>query len=129
MKHKLKHFLLKCLNQIVLINGLVFQRTGIGDPLCISYREDVKTIEHDLLNYTKAQMIWKLSSFNGIGQSILDTISGNGRSNFCKLNFRSEGWKYITLTINILWQIWKVKKSRVFNKEIRNKRDIINIVV
>ena len=46
MKHKLKHFIWKCLHGILPVNEVVKSRTGKGDDKCACYGEYIKTMEH-----------------------------------------------------------------------------------
>lgn len=37
-----------------------------------------------------------------------------------------EGIRHIELTVNILWQIWKYRNRRTFNKENIDRMEVIN---
>lgn len=61
MKHKLKHFLQKCLQGCLPVKDEIFRRTGKGERVCSSCGEDYETIEHLFFSCTCAKVIWRLS--------------------------------------------------------------------
>ena len=46
VKHKLKHFIWKCLQNCIPVNDLVHRRTGKGDNICTSCGDGIETLEH-----------------------------------------------------------------------------------
>lgn len=67
MKHKLKHFLWSCLNRTLPLDAEIFQRTGVGDPLCKYCGEDLESVEHVLLLCKQAKEVWMISPFQWDG--------------------------------------------------------------
>ncbi|XP_071916173.1 uncharacterized protein [Coffea arabica] len=58
IKHKIKHFLWKCLHCILPTNEEIFRRTGKGDPLCKCCGEEQETTEHALLLCKARKLAW-----------------------------------------------------------------------
>ncbi|XP_071924941.1 uncharacterized protein [Coffea arabica] len=61
MKHKLKHFIWRCLHRSLPVNEQIHKRTGKGSLLCRSCGEEVETIEHMLFFCGNAETTWKLA--------------------------------------------------------------------
>ena len=46
IKHKLKTFMWKCINNALPVNEVIFSRTQKGDPICKVCGEGVETVDH-----------------------------------------------------------------------------------
>ncbi|XP_071918961.1 uncharacterized protein [Coffea arabica] len=55
VKSKIKHFIWRSLNGLLPVNGLVFNRTHHGDPICDGCGEHEESIEHMFFQYSRAQ--------------------------------------------------------------------------
>lgn len=61
VKQKLKHFIWKCLSNILLVNDPIFHRISKGIPLCCLCGEGMEIVEHVLFNCMHAKEIWEVS--------------------------------------------------------------------
>lgn len=61
LKHKLKIFIWKCINNILPRRENIFTRTHQGSPVCKECGEEMETTEHIFLQCSKAQLIRKLA--------------------------------------------------------------------
>ena len=61
LKHKLKHFIWRCLHHSLPVNEQIHKRTGKGSPICSSCGEEVETLEHMLFFCNMAETTWKLA--------------------------------------------------------------------
>ncbi|XP_027166037.1 uncharacterized protein LOC113766004 [Coffea eugenioides] len=115
IKNKVKIFLWKCLNQVLPVRQLIFDRTKQGDPICRNCGEQGETIEHALLDCSQVKVVWKMSPIQWEG--LLDQHGNFSRwwDTLLEATKRIEGNKHISLTANILWQIWKGRNAKEFN--------------
>ncbi|KAL3510907.1 hypothetical protein ACH5RR_030308 [Cinchona calisaya] len=60
IKHKLKHFIWICLNQVVPVNEVVFRRSEKDNSFCKCCEESIQTVEHCLFFCQHAKWIWRL---------------------------------------------------------------------
>lgn len=61
MKHKLKHFIWRCLLQSIPVNEQIHKRTKAKNPICDYCGEAVETVQHMMFFCRNAEMIWKLA--------------------------------------------------------------------
>lgn len=125
IKHKIKHFLWKCLHCILPTNEEIFRRTGKGDPLCKCCGEEPETTEHALFHCKSRVLAWATFpvSWDGIEEH---------NWNFWKwwehmqgARAREDGIKHIEITANFLWQIWKARNGWNFNQDLKGS-DLIS---
>ncbi|XP_027152667.1 uncharacterized protein LOC113752811 [Coffea eugenioides] len=67
MKHKLKHFIWKCLHGVFPVNAVIRERCSKGDPMCKCCGESTETIEHCLFLCDHSKVIWKAAPLNWDG--------------------------------------------------------------
>ena len=103
----------------------VYRRTRQGNPICIGCGDKEETLEHLLIQCTKAKEIWKMAPVQWDGNmelldcfirwwtAIMEAQQDRGRED------------QVNLTINILWQIWKARNDREFNYKEREPHKII----
>nr|XP_027101745.1 uncharacterized protein LOC113722690 [Coffea arabica] len=115
VKHKQKIFLWKCLNDALPVRALMFGRTKIGDPICSRCGAEMETIEHTLLNCREAKLIWKLAPVQWEGMMEQHGSFRNWWTSISEARNRPEGWQHISLSVHILWQIWKARNELEFN--------------
>ncbi|XP_027151033.1 uncharacterized protein LOC113751285 [Coffea eugenioides] len=120
IKHKLKHFLWKCLHNILPANEEVYRRTGKGDKWCKCCGEEVETLEHLLFLCKAREEAWKTFCIKW------DSIQESSW-NFWKwwealqrARRKTNGISHIEATINFLWQVWKARNTWNFSKESIN---------
>ncbi|XP_027121672.1 uncharacterized protein [Coffea arabica] len=125
VKHKLKVFLWKCLNDALPVKDLIYGRLKVGDPICNRCGEDRETIEHMLLNCRESKMIWKLAPVHWNG--ILEHHGSFRRwwLSILEAKHKTEGWLRISLSVNILWQIWKARNEMEFNGKEKQPSKIV----
>lgn len=119
LKHKVKHFIWKCLCGILPTNELLFRRTKKGCPICIGCGQDIETTEHLLFQCSKAVEIWKVSPLQWDGLKQHCWNFWDWWSHLLEAEQRPEGKKHIELTANLLWYIWKTRNEGTFNQEQR----------
>ncbi|XP_027150166.1 uncharacterized protein LOC113750386 [Coffea eugenioides] len=117
IKHKLKHFLWKCLHNILPTNEEVHRRTCKGDKWCKCCGEEVETLEHLFFNCKAREEAWKTFpiKWDGIQESSWNFWKWWEalQSARCRVN----GISHIEATTNFLWQLWKARNVCNFNKE------------
>lgn len=120
MKHKLKHFIWKCLRGVLPVNEVVMRRTGNGNSMCHRCGEAVETLEHMLFQCDKAALIWKAAPLQWDGLERFRGSFWHWWEELMQVTKREEGREHIILTANLLWQIWKARNESQFNKEERD---------
>ena len=115
VKHKLKHFIWKCLQNCIPVNDLVHRRTGKGDNICTSCGDGIETLEHLFFECDYAKKIWKLSPISWDGLIDLQACFWRWWEGLLEATQRANGKEHIELTINILWQIWKARNKIIFD--------------
>nr|XP_027093548.1 uncharacterized protein LOC113713943 [Coffea arabica] len=114
IKHKVKLFLWKCLNQALPVRHLIHSRTQQGDPICRVCGEECETVEHALLNCNHVKLVWRMATIQWEGITNLQGCFGSWWTAVMEARSRSEGDEHISLTANILWQIWKSRNATEF---------------
>ncbi|XP_027082645.1 uncharacterized protein [Coffea arabica] len=105
IKHKLKHFIWKCLRGILPVNEVLKRRTGKADDKCVGCGEQTETLEHMLFFFARMLNSYgKLLLLGGMVCRISDTISGIGG-------------------------MWKARNGVQFNREKRCPGQTINKAV
>lgn len=59
VKHKIKHFVWKCLHRILPVNEVITSRTAKGDGKCYCCGEQIETLDHMMFFCQHARLIWK----------------------------------------------------------------------
>ena len=119
IKHKLKHFLWKCLHGVLPVNEVIRRRIGKGEDRCRCCGEMTETLKHMFLFCSHAEFIWNTTSIDWDGLKKYRYSFWHWRNSMMKVQNRKEGRSHIALTVNILWQIWKSRNQVQFN-EVRN---------
>ena len=70
MKHKIKHFIWRCLQEILPVNTVINGRCSEGNHICKCCGESPETIEHMLFFCSNAKSIWKAASLSWKGLEI-----------------------------------------------------------
>ncbi|XP_027061009.2 uncharacterized protein [Coffea arabica] len=126
VNQKMKVFIWKCLHGGLPVRGEIHKRTRQGNPMCAGCGEKEESIEHLLIQCIKAKEIWKIApvQWDGI-QQLLDCFI---KWWFAIIEAQESrgGEDQVNLTINILWQIWKVRNDREFNHKDREPHKIIH---
>ena len=102
------------------VKDKIFQRTQQGDPICCGSAEAIETIEHVLLQCKKARDIWKCAPLQWDGLEDQTGCFKQWWKIIMQARNRNEGEDYISLTIHVLWQIWKTRNDRIFNATKHN---------
>ncbi|XP_027086667.1 uncharacterized protein [Coffea arabica] len=97
------------------VRQLIYDRTKQGDPTCRFCGEEGETIEHALLNCSHVKLVWKMSPVQWEGIQDQQGCFSKWWTTVMEARMRSEGSKHISLTANILWQIWKSRNANKFN--------------
>mgnify|MGYP004702503179 CR=1 FL=1 len=126
MPNKLKHFIWKCLQGILPTNALVKGKCGKGDYVCKCCGNSSETLEHMLFLCCNARAIWKVAPLRWDG---LEEFRNNFWIWWEELRgavVREQGREHITLTVNILWQIWKSRNNIQFNNRSSEPLGVVN---
>nr|XP_027101192.1 uncharacterized protein LOC113720678 [Coffea arabica]XP_027115614.1 uncharacterized protein LOC113733445 [Coffea arabica] len=125
IKQKLKHFLWKCLQDILPVNATVKARCSKGDHMCRCCGEHTETLEHLLFFCDHAKAIWEVApvSWEGLEtyrykfwhwwEELKDAVKGK------------MGQERIGVTVNLLWQIWKSRNARQFEAKARDPMGVV----
>ncbi|XP_071928132.1 uncharacterized protein [Coffea arabica] len=125
VKHKQKIFLWKCLNNALPVRDIIHGRIKVGDPICNGCGEERETIEHTFLNYVQAKLTWKLAPIQWEGMMEQHGCFRRWWISITEAKHRPHDWQHISLTVHILWQIWKERNEVEFNgKKYRPWRTI-----
>ncbi|XP_071914033.1 uncharacterized protein [Coffea arabica] len=111
MKHKIKHFLWKCLHCILPTNEKIFRRTGKGDPLCKCCGKEQETTEHALLHCKTREMAWATFPVSWDGIKDYKWNFWKWWEHMQEARSRKDGTKHIEATANLLWQIWNARNE------------------
>ncbi|XP_027177880.1 uncharacterized protein LOC113777029 [Coffea eugenioides] len=116
IKHKIKFFIWKCIQGALPVNEAVRRRTVQGDPTCTTCGTAQEIVEHLLLTCPHSMNIWKAAPIQWDGAK---DQQGNFKRWWLRISearHRPEGLEHIGLTANILWQVWKERNKREFEK-------------
>lgn len=102
IKHKLKLFLWKCINEALPVRQAIVSKTRKGDPICRSCGDEVETIEHALLNCNRAKDIWQISPIQWDEEIISQVCFGKWWATIAEARLREEGERRLALTVYIL---------------------------
>ncbi|XP_027170518.1 uncharacterized protein LOC113774181 [Coffea eugenioides] len=117
IKHKLKIFLWKCLNNALPVREIIHGRTKVGDPFCRRCGEGRETVEHTLLNCREAKQIWQFAPIQWEGTQEYHGCFKRWWTAITEARYRALGSQHLALTVNILWQIWKARNDWEFKGE------------
>ncbi|XP_027174688.1 uncharacterized protein LOC113774342 [Coffea eugenioides] len=125
IKHKQKLIVWKCLNQALPSREAVHKRTGNGDIICKLCGENSETMEHRFFQCKQAQMIWRMAPLQWDGLTEHTADFRRWWSMLMEVQTRKDGREHITLTVEILWQIWKVRNEVEFEGKNRHPMEVI----
>ncbi|XP_071923288.1 uncharacterized protein [Coffea arabica] len=129
MKHKLKHFVWKCLKGILPVNASIKARCQQGNPVCKCCGLYSESIEHMLFFCSHAEVIWKVAPIQWDG---LENLKGKfwlWWSELVEATSREKGEEHVIFTVNLLWQIWKDRNEINFNGKGRGPGVVVNKAV
>ncbi|XP_027076016.1 uncharacterized protein [Coffea arabica] len=118
MKHKLKHFIWKRLQNILPVNEVIKRRVGRGSELCACCGEQPETVEHMFFYCKHAELIWKASPIQWDGLLEFRKSVWLWWNSLMEAKARDAGKEHICLTVNLLWQIWKSRNRVQFEREV-----------
>ena len=119
MKHKLKHFIWRGLQNILPVNEVIKRRVGRGSELCACSGEQLETLEHMFFFCKHAKLIWKASLIQWDGLLEFRKSFWLWWNSLMEAMARDAGKEHICLTVNLLWQIWKFRNRVQFDREVR----------
>ncbi|KAL3522375.1 hypothetical protein ACH5RR_015209 [Cinchona calisaya] len=111
LKHKVKHFIWKCIHNIFPVKENINRRVQQGDNICCSCGREVESIEHCLFLCEAAEKIWKVAPISWEEIKNLKFSFSRWWEGLIGATDRKNGKEHICLTANILWQIWKKRNS------------------
>lgn len=126
IKYKLKIFIWKCIHNMLPGKENIFRRTQNGSPVCCECGEGIETVEHILFQCRKAQIIWKLAPIHWDGLQHHTACFKNWWAEVIQAKSRQEGRDHIALTVNILWQIWKARNKKEFERKSTEELKVID---
>nr|XP_027071836.1 uncharacterized protein LOC113696654 [Coffea arabica] len=83
--------------------------------MCRLYGDESETIEHALLNCCYVKQVWRIAPIQWEGMMDQQGCFRKWWTNVADAKSRSEGNEHLSLTVNILWQIWKSRNEKEFN--------------
>lgn len=102
MKHKLKHFVWRCLLHSLPVNEQIHQRTGQRSGMCDCCGEEVETVEHMLFFCASAALTWKITPLQWDGLNDMRSNFVRWWEGLLEARKREMGLEHISLTVNIL---------------------------
>ncbi|XP_027174751.1 uncharacterized protein LOC113774410 [Coffea eugenioides] len=120
IKHKLKTFMWKCINNALPVSEVIFSRSKKGDPICKVCGEGVETVEHVLLNCKQAKQVWHIAPVQWEGARDKQGCFKDWWNEIVGARSRQAGDEHLGLTVNILWQLWKSRNEWEFNNKQRH---------
>ena len=105
IKSKLKHFIWRCANGVLPVNGLIYRRTHKGDPICEGCGKQEESIEHVFFHCRRAQEVWKMApiQWDGITEQTWNFLAWWNA--IMEATRRRNGRDHVELTVSILRQI------------------------
>ncbi|XP_071933079.1 uncharacterized protein [Coffea arabica] len=102
------------------------RKGGKGSPICKCCGEEEETVEHIIFFCNNAEPIWKLAPIQWDG--LLQWRSNFWRwwEGILKARKRLKGEDHITLTANIIWQIWKARNARRYEGKYGDHMSILD---
>ncbi|XP_071924943.1 uncharacterized protein [Coffea arabica] len=116
VKAKLKHFMWKCLQNCLPVNEQMSKRLHRGEGRCGCCGEDMETIEHLFFFCEKAVETWKLAPVRWDGLLGMQYNFWLWWEQVTQSLALNQGQERVSLTINILWQIWKARNKKFFEQ-------------
>ncbi|XP_027086455.2 uncharacterized protein [Coffea arabica] len=126
MPNKLKHFIWKCLQGILPTNAVVKGKCGKGDHVCKCCGDSSETLEHMFFLCCNARAIWKVAPVRWDGLEEFRNSFWHWWEELRGAVSREGGREHITLTVHILWQIWKARNNKQFNNSSREPIVVVN---
>ena len=105
IKHKLKHFIWRCLHGVLPVNEVIKRRIGSGEDKCRGCGEGTETLEHKFFFCRHSENIWKAAPIDWDGLKEFRHSFWHWWNSLMDAQDRIEGKNHIALTVNILWQI------------------------
>ncbi|XP_027071664.1 uncharacterized protein [Coffea arabica] len=125
LKHRIKHFIWKYLNQTLPTNETIATRIGKGCNVCRRCGEEVETIEHLFFFCRNVQDSWKLFPIQWDGCLEHQWNFGRWWGKLQEAAHRNQGSDHIALTANFLWHLWKSRNEVCFNSKVQESHLIV----
>ncbi|XP_027169594.1 uncharacterized protein LOC113769335 [Coffea eugenioides] len=125
LKHKIKYFIWKCLQKGVAVKEAIYKRTGIGDMICPVCGDEIETAEHMIFTCPRAQFVWKLAAVRWEGLRELKGNLWRWWEVVAQTGSKEYGTEHISLTTNIIWNIWKARNKVVFEQKMSDAHEIM----
>ncbi|XP_071912962.1 uncharacterized protein [Coffea arabica] len=129
LKQKLKHFIWKCLQNILPVNASIKARCAKGDHMCGCCGEHPETVEHLLFFCDHAKAIWEMAPVSWEGLVIHRNKFWHWWEELKDAVYKEQGQERIAVTINLLWQIWKSRNARQFEAKARDPMTVVQKAV
>lgn len=127
VKEKIKHFIQNCVNGALPVRAHIFSRTKKGHPFCKGCGEHAETVEHAMITCARAQEVWKMAPIQWEGVAEQAGSFKHWWWNVMDASSRTRGQDHLSLTANILLQLWKARNDREFNDKHRHPMKIVQI--
>ena len=125
MKPKIKHFIWRCLHNSIPVNELIHRRIGTGSTLCKCCGEGEETVEHMIFFCKMAEPRWTLAPIQWDGLLQWRENIWRWWEGLLQARKRTRGEDHITLTANIIWQLWKARNARQYEGKYRDHLSVI----
>ena len=112
-------------------NGLatseaLYKRFGTRSTICQCCGERAETIEHIFFFCPKVQVVWKLAPVRWEGLADLQGNMWRWLDAVMQAARETQGVDRIRFTVNILWQLWKVRNKMTFQTENVDAKMIVD---
>ncbi|XP_027118308.1 uncharacterized protein [Coffea arabica] len=90
-------------------------------PVC---GDEIETVEHMLFTCPRAQVVWKLASVRWEGLRDLQGNLWRWWVAVAQTGTKESGTEHISLTANIMWNIWKARNKVAFEQKRKEAKEI-----
>ncbi|XP_027100417.1 uncharacterized protein LOC113751926 [Coffea eugenioides] len=90
-------------------------------PVC---GDEIETVEHMLFTCPRAQFVWKLASVRWEGLRELQDNLWRWWEAVAQTGTKESGTEHISLTANIMWNIWKARNKVAFEQKRKEAKEI-----
>lgn len=107
IKNKYKHFLRKCILNVLPVCANISKRLHQNCDVCRSCGLETETVDHMFFSWPKAQLVWKLAPINWPNVENVMNFVIRWNDLFCNTCRYPESIELLRLSVSLLWKMWK----------------------